>query len=253
MKFIKIFLCYFPCFIANANQKIIINDIQWPPYFMINAKEEGSGLGKDIISLCVQRGGYQVEYRELPIKRTHHFMEEGEIDITVYSYKEKRKEILYYGKEALFNSEYGFMVRTDSDIKINKLADLEPYVIGHLAGLSYTPELKKIIDAKDEIGKGVTGYSLKAMFSQLLAKTPRFEIMADSKITLLWQAKKLGVTDKIKVLDYSIKNKDYYITVSKRSKNIKKPKDFLNKIDICLRDIKQSGDLKVILARYGIY
>jgi ABC-type amino acid transport substrate-binding protein len=253
MKIIKIFLCYFPCFIANANQKIIINDIQWPPYFMINAEQEGAGLGKDIINLCVQRGGYQVEYHELPIKRTHHFMEVGEVDITVYSYKEKRKEILYYGKEALFNSEYGFMVRRNSDIKIDKLADLEPYVIGHLAGLSYTPELKKIINNKDEIGEVVTGYSLKAMFSQLLAKTPRFEIMADSKITFHWQAKKLGVADKIKVLDYNIKNKAYYITVSKRSKNIKNPKDFLNKIDICLRDIKQSGEFKAILAHYGIY
>ncbi len=78
------------------------------------------------------------------------------------------------------------MVRRNSDIKINKLADVEPYVIRYLAGLSYSPELKKIIDTKTEIGKGVTGYSLKAIFLQLLAKTSRFEIMADSKIILLW-------------------------------------------------------------------
>ncbi len=253
MKLITLFLCYFPFFMVNATQKIIINDIHWPPYFMINAVEEGSGLAKDIITLCLPRIGHKATFNELPIKRTHHFMKMGEIDITVYSYKEKREEILYYGKEVLFNSEYGFMVRKNSEIKIDKLTDVKPYVIGHLAGLSYTPELEQIIKDKDRIGEVVTGYSLKAMFSQLLAKTPRFEIMADSKKTFYWQAKKLGVTDKIKVLDYSIKNKAYYITVSKRSKNIKNPKEFLTKMDACLREVKRSGEFKTILARYGVY
>ena len=252
MKLIKILLLYLPCFIVNANQKVIINDIHWPPYFMITAEQEGYGLAKDILNLCLPRMGYKAEYNELPIKRTHHFMEMGEIDITIYSYKEKREEILYYGKEVLFNSEYGFMVRSNSEIKIDKLSDLTPYVMGHLAGLSYTPELEKIIKDKEKNGEVVTGYTIEAMFSQLLAKTPRFEIMADSKKTFYWQAKKLGVVDKIKVLDYNIKNKAYYITVSKRSKNIKKPKEFLTKLDVCLSDIKRNGEFKAILARYGI-
>lgn len=220
---------------------------------MINNQQEGPGLAKEIINLCTQRSKHNVEYRELPVKRTHHFMEMGEIDVTIYSYKEERENIIYYAKEVLFTSEYGFMVRADSEINIEKLTDLKPYVIGHLAGLTYTPELKKIIDDKAEIEQLVTGHSLKAMFDQLLADTPRFELMADSKSTFFWEAKKLGVTEKIKVLDFNIKNKAYYITVSKRSKNIKNPKEFLDKIDICLRDIKNNGVYKAILAKYGIY
>ena len=220
---------------------------------MINTQKEGTGLAKEVINLCLQGIGSQAKYQELPVKRTHHFMEVGEIDVTVYSYKEERNEILYYSKEVLFNSEYGFMVRTDIDIKIDKLDDLSPYVMGHLAGLSYTPELKKIIDDKANIGEVVTGYSLKAMFAQLLSDIPRFEIMADSKHTFYWEAKKLGISDKVKVLDYSIKNKAYYITVSKNSNNIKKPNEFLDKIDACLREIKYNGTYEKILARYGIH
>jgi polar amino acid transport system substrate-binding protein len=180
-------------------------------------------------------------------------MDVGEIDITVYSYKEEREESLHYGKEVLFNSEYGFVVRADSDIKIDKLDDLSPYLMGHLAGLSYTPELKKIIDDKADIGEVVTGYSLKAMFAQLLADIPRFEIMPNSKHTFYWEAKKLGLEDKIKILDYNIKNKAYYITVSKNSNNIKNPNEFLDKIDACLREIKYNGTYENILARYGIH
>ena len=116
-------------------QKIIINDIHWPPYFMINAVEEGSGLAKDIITLCLPRIGHKATFNELPIKRTHHFMQMGEIDITVYSYKEKREEILYYGKEVLFNSEYGFMVRKNSEIKIDKLTDVKPLCYWAFSGV----------------------------------------------------------------------------------------------------------------------
>jgi len=245
--------CFFPLFLANGSQQVIINDIDWPPYFMIDSQYTGSGLAKEIINLCIKRIGQRIEYRQLPIKRTHHFMEAGKLDITVYSYKEKREEILYYAKEPLFNSEYGFMVKADSNIEINSLADLKPYTMGHLAGLTYTPKLKKIIDDKINKNEVVTGYTLKAMFAQLLADIPRFEIMADSKNTFYWEAKKLGVTDKIKVLDYNIKNKTYYITVSKRSKNIKAPKAFLAETDKCLRSIKANGEYQSILARYGIY
>ena len=53
--------------------------------------------------------------------------------------------------------------------------------------------------------------------------------------------------------DYNIKNKAYYLTVSKRSNNIKNPKEFLAKIDLCLQDIKQNGEYKIILSKYGIY
>jgi len=248
-----IILCFLPCVLVGANPKVIINDIHWPPYFMIIPQQEGVGLAKDIINLCLQRIGHQAKYHELPVKRTHHFMEVGEIDLTVYSYKEQRKKILYYGKEVLFNSEYGFMVRANSGIEIDELADLNPYVMGHLAGLSYTPELKKIIDDKAEVEEVVIGYSLKAMFAQLLADIPRFEIMADSKHTFYWEAQKLGISDKVKVLDYNIKNKAYYLTVSKQTENIKEPEEFLAKTDVCLREIKQNGMYHKILARYGIH
>lgn len=252
IKFITILLCVFPCFLVNANQKIIINDIHWPPYFMIKAQKEGTGLAKETINLCLQQIGYKAEYHELPIKRTHYFMERGDIDITVYSYKAERKEYLYYAKEVLFNSEYGFMVRANSDIQVDDLTDLQPLIIGYLAGLTYTPELKKIIDDKVKLEQVVTGYSLKAMFGQLLAETPRFDIMADSKSTLFWEAKKLGVSDKVKVLDYSIKKKAYYITVSKRSRNINNPQEFLAKMDVCVRNIKLNIEYRKKLMRYGL-
>ena len=254
--FRSLFITFLWCCLINfscfAQQKVIINDVEWPPYFFIGDAKKQLGLGKELINTCLHEMNYRVVYHRLPIKRTRQFMEKGEIDITVYSYLADRESILYYSKEPIFSADYAFMVRADSDIVINKLADLAPYRIGHLAGLTYTPELLKIIDDIMKLNEIVTGFSLRSMFSQLLAPTPRFDIFADARNTFYWRAKKLGISDQIKVLDYKIKTKNYYITVSKQSKNIKDAADFLMKIDNCLQALKQSGEYQAILGDYGI-
>ena len=238
-------------FSARADPKVIINDVGWPPYFFIGEKAPQQGLGKELLNLCVQQAGYTIEYRRLPVKRTHLYMKNGDIDITVYSYLKQREKFLTYSQESLFSSDFVFMVKAGSGIVINDLKDLAPLKIGRLAGLSYTPKLMEIIKNKDKKHQVVTGYNFVSMFSQLLAPVPRFDIIANSKSTLYWQAKALKVSDKVKILDYTITSKDYLVTVSKKSKNVKNPVSFLKQIDSCLRMLKSNGNYKTILANYG--
>jgi len=245
-----LFIAVLVAFPLSAKQTIIINDIYWPPYFFTGDKQQ-QGIGKELINICLSQAGYNTEYHRLPVKRTHLYMENGDIDITIYSYRKSREKFVWYGKESLFNTNYGFMVRANSDINITKLADLTPYKMGHLAGLSYSPELMEIIESKAKSKQLTTGYNLVAMFSQLLAPTPRFDIMADAKTTLYWQAQKLGLSDKIKVLDYTINKKNYFITVSKKSKNITDPQAFLKETDQCIKSLKNDGRYQAILSTYG--
>jgi len=236
-----------------SDHMVIINDVDWPPYFFIDSTvdDQPIGLAKEMLNYCVVAQGYQIKYKRLPVKRTHHYMTTGDIDITVYSYKKSREEFLFYSHEPLFITDYGFMVRADSNIKVTELKDILPLRIGYIEGVSYTPELLKIIHEKELKGQASSGYSLVAMFAQLLAKTPRFDIIADAKSTFYWQAKRLGVLGKVKVLDFHLKQKSYYITVSKQSTIIKNPKDFLTKTDNCLKKLKSSGQYQQILAKYG--
>ena len=239
--------------VSAIEQTLKINDVPWPPYFFIDndTKKYTLGIGKEVLNYCLAKSGHKTNYIRLPVKRTHHYMKEGILDITVYSYKKSREEILHYASEPIFISEYGFLVRADSNIDIKKLNDLLPYQIGHLDGLTYTPEYMDIVNQK-LLKKEVTiGHNLKAMFAQLLAPQPRFEIMADSKATFHWFAKNEGISDKIKVLDYSLKNKKYFITVSKKSKNISNPKRLLAEMDTCLKQMKLDGSYQSILNTYG--
>jgi len=252
MLFIIILCCYLISISCFAKNKVIINDVEWPPYFFIGANKQQIGLGKELINSCLHKVGYKAEYQRLPVKTTHQYMEKGEIDVTVYSYIKERERFLHYAKEPIFTADYVFMVRASSDIVINSLDDLAPYRIGYLSGLSYTPELLKIIKNKVSRNEAVKEFSLRSMFSQLLAPIPRFDIIADARDTFYWRAKKLGVSDKIKILNYQIKSKSYYITVSKQSKNITNAADFINNMDSCLQGLKQSGEYQSILANYGI-
>jgi polar amino acid transport system substrate-binding protein len=251
---LAVLLCLTFINVSQANQPILnINDVNWPPYFFIEnpGHTHKLGIAKEILNHCIAKSGYKTNYIGLPIKRTHYYMESGILDITVYSYKKDREKILKYSSEPIFSSEYGFLVKADSKIVIDKVSDVLPYQLGHLAGLTYTPEYMNIINEKMALKEVTTGQSLEAMFNQLLAPQPRFELMADSKATFHWYAQEAGLSDKIKVLDFTLKNKNYFITVSKKSENISDIQAFINDTDHCIKALKQNGDYQTILEKYG--
>ncbi len=230
-----------------------LNDIKWPPYFFprLEAKLQ-QGIAKEILNICIAKQNYKINYKNLPVKRTHLYMQSGELDISVYSYKRDREEYVVYGKEPIFKIEYGFASSAVDNIQINQLSDIRQYRFGHLAGLSHTPELMEIVEEKRRSDQVSEGYDLDAMFGQLLATPQRFDIMANSKETFLWRARQLGIADEIKVHDFTIKVKPYYVTVSKSSKNIKNIEQFLNQVDQCLVELKETGQYHTITDRYGL-
>lgn len=246
-----IFLLVWPKFSLSADLQL--NDIKWPPYFFPRLESsQQPGIAKEILNICVTRNNHTVNYKNLPIKRTHLYMRSGELDISVYSYKPDREKFVIYGKEPIFESEYGFASRASDNIEVTKFTDLYKYRFGHLAGLSHTPELMEIIEEKKLSDQVSEGYDLDAMFGQLLATPQRFEIMASSKETLLWRAQQLGISDEIKVHDFIIKIKPYFVTVSKSSQNISDINLFLEQMDQCLIELKASGQYNKIVSRYGL-
>lgn len=208
-------------------------------------------MAKDIIRLCLDPAKYAISYVNLPIKRTHIFMQKGTLDVSIYSYKVEREEFVHYSSVPLFTSEYGFATRKDSDIQVNSLEDLEPLRIGRMPGLTHTLAVMAIIDEKRDYNMVAEGHSVEALFFQMLSDNPRFDIMPNSKATFFWQAKQLGIADKIHVLDYVLAEKNYYLSVSKKSTNIDNPLMFLKEMDDCVTEIKQDGRYQLLSAKYG--
>ncbi|MDT0602307.1 substrate-binding periplasmic protein [Thalassotalea castellviae] len=247
-----IFLLFSINTFASIQKSLFINDINWPPFFFQEIKDNTMGIGKEIINLCLSEQDYQWQYKNLPIKRTHQNMASGELDISVYSYKKSREDFVIYGAEPIFFSQYGFASNSQDDITINKLDDIKQYQLGHLAGLAHTQELMKIIEEKKALNQVTVGYSIDAMLRQLTASQQRFQILPNSIETLLWRAKQLNIESQLHIHDFVLKQKAYYVTVSKASKHITNPKIFLTKFDACIKALKKSGEYQKISEKYGL-
>lgn len=239
------------CF-SQQKTPLYLNDTYWPPYLFPADNTEYKGIAKELLNHCLKDANFDIRYLNLPIKRTHFYMGNGELDITIYSFKENRKEFLVYGKEPIFNVDYGFVVSKNRDINVTRLSDLKPLVIGHLSGLSHTPELLKIIEDKIPFQTVVESNNLVYMMRQLVSDPPRIDIIPNALNTFLWQIKTLNLGEDLKVLDYIVRRKAYYITVSKATRNINDIDEFLTQMDRCLVEYKKSSEYKVMLTKYGL-
>ncbi len=76
--------------------------------------------------------------------------------------------------------------------------------------------------------------------------------MPNSKETLLWHAKQLGILDQIAFHEMLKTKKNYYITISKYSKNISNPKQLLKQLDNCVLTPKGNGTYQNISRQYGL-
>jgi len=231
---------------------VTINDIKWPPFFFPNLEGKYKGLGKELLTLCINNEKYKLNYTTLPVKRTHLYMKSGQLDIAVYSHKTSREQFVIYGKEPIFMSEYGFVSVKDQNIKLNRIADLYLYQFGNLAGISHTPEILKIIEEKRLHDEVTEGYDIDSMFGQMLTNPPRFQVMANSKETFKWRAKQLGITDQVTVHPLTVTEKAYFLTVSKKGQAIKDKQGFLDNVDLCIKQLKSSQQYQEIAAKYGL-
>ena len=139
MRIILLWLFVVSSFSAFAESSALrINDNDWPPYFFGGKEGTPKGIGKEILHHCLVDSDYKFKFTFYPINRMHKYMEEGELDINIYSYKPERESFLVYGSEPLFVAGYRPIVRKNETRTIDTIADFEPLLLGHLHGLSYS-------------------------------------------------------------------------------------------------------------------
>lgn len=211
-------------------------------------KSASEGIGKEILDICIPPTGYKHEYTFYPIKRMRKYMEEGKLDINVYSHRPSRESFLIYGKEPIFSASYRPVVRKGSDININSIRDFENYHLGHLLGLRYSPEFYEYVMLRQKQKRLATttrsSYVLKMLTNQ------QIDIFVGITQSARWYAKQQGVSDKIMILDFDIKTSDYFVSLSRKSDRVKNKKQFLSQIDNCIKQLKESGDYQKISQRY---
>jgi polar amino acid transport system substrate-binding protein len=227
--------------------RIIEND--WPPYYF-NQKPEGlPGFARELLELCLPWQGYRTEFTFYPVKRMYTYLEKGELDIALFSYRKSRESLVHYGQEPLFASGYRPVVRAGSGIEIRDIDDFDDLRIGHLAGLRYSKSFLAYIEKRRAAGTLITTTTGNSCLRMLV--DDMIDIFVDTEDTIRWRAQQMGLSEKIRVLNFDIRTRDYYVTVSKASTRIPDKEGFLQKLDGCLQAIKQDGRYTRIAAKYG--
>lgn len=232
---------------------LIVNAVEWPPFFIRKHRDNLPGLAREILDQCLPAAGYTPRYEWLPVKRTYQYMQQGKIDLAVYSRKPERETYIYYSHSRMFSSELGFAVRSDFKPDGHELADVTPFRFGYLAGLALTPELHQLLEQKRQAGRGaVEVFQIKDLFSKLLQTPSPVDVVVNSKETLSWLIFDGQLQQQVKVLPLGVGRKDYYLTLSRQSKTVQNPEAFFQAFDACLTNFQQQPAFQTLLRRYQL-
>ncbi|MFC1850860.1 substrate-binding periplasmic protein [candidate division CSSED10-310 bacterium] len=245
---VLVFLISPPAAVSAEDVVLMLSNNNWPPFFFGRESDTEKGIAREILEHCLTKMGYAFEFKFYTLRRMHHYMEQGKLDIAIYSYKKSREAYLIYGQEPLFSAVYRPIVRADSDIKISSISDFDNYKLGHLAGLQYSDEFFEYTMKRAKEGTLVIMPSEEVVLDLLLKQ--HIDVFVSTDTSILYRAKQRGILDKIKILDFEIRTSIYRVTFSKKSKSIKNKKDFLKQLDQCIRTLKAEGHYKKILDKY---
>ncbi|WP_141734421.1 substrate-binding periplasmic protein [Oligoflexus tunisiensis] len=233
---------------SGIKEPVIINDPEWPPYFFAGRPDNPPGMMKEVLTQCFTRLQIPFEFKFQPIERMQVGIEQGTVDINIFSYKEEREKVVDFGKDVMYTSGYRPVIRADSNITIKGIPDFEPYRLGHTIGLRYSKEFYDYILKRKAARRLDESSKEEFNIRKLVAK--RIDIFVSTDSTTLYVARRIGLIDKIKLLDYYIQKADYFIAISKKSPRIPDRKVFIGQLEGCIRDLRKSGEICGIYEKY---
>ncbi|WP_218156530.1 substrate-binding periplasmic protein [Pseudoalteromonas denitrificans] len=225
---------------------MIINEPEWPPYYMTDNSKPG--FAKELLSIILTNLNYDFEFQLLPIARGNFYMKNGNADISIFSYKKQRSEFLHYGKIPIFTIKIKFVSRIDANFQINKISDISPLRFEFVRGISYTENILQHANASDK--NIYTSVILKNALKKII--NHRSDLTAASEHTLNDEILKLNAYKELKIHKFVVTAKAYYLTVSKKSTLLIKPLNFLNEIDKEIIKLKLNGTYQKLENKYHL-
>lgn len=203
--------------------------VAWPP-FVTTEGGKISGSDTKILQDAAQKMGYaEVLVEDVPWKRCLKMAEDGTVDIVYPASKKPDREVyLFYPQTPLHPVSYVFVTKVGAAQNWSGKKDVSslPQPIGIPLGYSIAEQLRKEPGAKfDEnakddlvnVQKLILGRVGTIIIEKMNGHALIKELKADSKLTMIDEP--------------YFKDKEYYITVSKKSPNAE---DLMKKLDAVL-------------------
>ncbi len=212
---------------------------EYPPYeFKSGGKL--TGLDIEILNAIASKAKVSFEFVEVPWERALHMVQTGEADgiISLFA-TDERKGFLHFPAEGLAYEKNIIFARKSFNGNVKTVSDLKGNMIGVTAGYSYG----KSFDTAKGLNKDESK-DQETMFKKFINN--RFDLLITNELVGHYMFNTMKFKD-FKALSYVADNQMLYMGISKKSAN---SSELLNLVNKHLSDMKKSGELNKIRAKY---
>ena len=221
----------------------------WCPY-NCDPKDKNPGYMIEIAKEVFEKAGHTVDYQTLTWARTLEQVKAGEFTAAVGAAVEDAPELVF-GKLPLGNSSNTFAVRADDTFAYKDLTSLDTKALGVINGYAYTQEINDYIEKNKANPKKIqaaSGDDARATnFNKLVAK--RIDMIVDDGNVLSNYILSAKLEGKAKVIDSPLPSSKVYLAFSPANP---KSKEYVELLDKGVEEMRKSGKLATILAKYGV-
>ncbi len=223
---------------------------EWCPYDC-QPNSDKPGFMIEIAKEVFGKAGHTVDFQLLPWKRTLQQVAEGTYSAAVGASPDDSKEkglILPAVEQGMSGNVY--ITLKDNAWKFEGASSLEKIKLGVIAGYSYSDEIDKYIATSKDKPQQVQAVSGDDALTINLKKLDagKIDVVIEDKAVVLLKAKEMGLSDKIKIAGEDKQGPVYIAFGAKNPKS----KEYADMLSSGTEELRKSGKLKEILAKYGL-
>ncbi len=244
-------LIFFCCFLVLSCQnlqadEIIIAADPWCPYDC-EAGSEKPGFMIEFTKHILEKAGHKVVYKNQPWARVLKQTKSGKLNAAVGAFISDAPDHIF-PKEEMGISETPFFVEKGSKWKYKGISSLEGISIGVIRGYSYGEELDAYIEKNKANVKLVQiSNTLDNLVKKLLKG--RINAFPEDSMVAGWYFKQNNMLDKFQKAGLVSEAEKVYVAFSPK---LKSSHEYVKILDSGMKKLRESGELKTILARYGL-
>lgn len=232
---------------GRADEISFVGD-EWAP-FNATPGEDLEGYFLDIARAVFEPKGHRVKYLVLPWTRALRGVEDGTYDALLGPFPSEAPGLIFPDEEVGFTT-LSFFTRADSVWNYAGPGSLNGVRLGIVQDYAYRPWLQEYRRIHPESFIVLSGEDAIERNLQLLIRG-RIDAIPTNEQSFRYRAKRAGVLEKIRLAgrDATGEGKNLYIAFSPRRS---KSKEHARVLSEGIRELRRSGRLDEILARYGL-
>ena len=215
-------------------------------------EEDGvvKGFFSDVFREVAQRAGFEVTIELYPVKRLVVYLQAGQIDgVMSMVHTPEREKYLTYFPSPLIISRTLVFVKKGGEFPFKSIEDLEGKKIGVLLG--WKTESTAFERA---IQEGTIQIEAVVQQEQNLKKlrAGRVDCIIGTELVTWYYANELGLAEDLAALETPLAEHSVFSAISKNTKNISNPQEFIEKMAAALDEVLSDGTYEELQKKYKV-